>query len=54
MIFKESVLPSVDPVEEPILFSDNFVEKVACLPVKLATVSFEELKIICKIRIVYV
>ncbi len=54
MIFKESVLPSVYPVEEPILFSDNFVEKVACLPVKLATVSFEELKIICKIRIVYV
>ncbi len=35
-------------------FFDNFVEKQACLPVKLATVSFEELKIICKIRIVYV
>ena len=54
MIFEESALPSVYPVEEPILFFDNFVEKAACLPVRLATASFEELKIICKIRIVYV
>ena len=54
MIFYEVALPSVHPTKEPLLFFDNFVEKVACLPVKLATVSFEELKIICKIRIVYV